>query len=629
MRKFRRGIMDFEKTAEQIYDNIGGNNNIQTYTHCATRLRLTLKDDEQADAEKIKALDGVINVVKQGGQFQVIIGNDVKYVYQAFQNLAGDTTNNSEDDQPGKSNKSIVGRVLDTIAGIFIPLVPALAGSGMIKALLTILVLFGWIDNTGQSYKILYFMSDAVFYFLPILLAHSASVKFKTNPYVSLTVGGILLHPTFVNMVAEATQNNGHISLFNLPITLTNYGSSVIPIILVIWFMSYIEPLMDRIVPKVMRIFATPMLTLLIVAPVALVVLGPLGTILGDGLANIVGWMNNYVGWLTPMLMGAFTPFLVMTGMHYAMISVGINSLAKTGMDTVAGPGMLVSNLAQGGAVLALALRTKEVKLRALATSTGISAVLGITEPALYGVTLSRRRTLVSTMIGGGLGGLFLGIMHVGRYQQVAPSIIALPSYIGGNSLNNFYYAVIGSAIAFFVGFGLQFIIGPGDEKATNEVAVDSEQTHEVISIVSPIAGDVVSLSDVPDEVFAQGMMGPGVAIMPTEGKIYAPFDATVSVLFDTHHAIGLVNRQGAEVLIHVGMDTVSLNGKGFTPHIKQGDVVKAGDLLLEVDLNYIQSQGLSIITPVLVTNQTNLDKELSITNASKVSIGDNLMTLA
>ncbi|MGL9814031.1 PTS transporter subunit EIIC [Enterococcus sp. DIV0098] len=405
--------MKYEKEAQQILHYVGGSENIKTFTHCATRLRFTLKNDDQVDESALRNLTDVIGTVNQGGQFQIIIGNDVKYVYKALQQFVKVS---DEKIPENEEHKSVLNKVLDTVAGIFVPIVPALAGSGMLKAVLAIVALLGWINTDGQTYQILNFISDAIFYFLPMLLAHSASVKFGTNPYLSITIGGILLHPTFTAMIATARETGSAIQLFGLPVTPVNYGSSVIPIILTIWFMSYVEPLVDKIVPKVTRIFSTPLITLFIVAPVALIVIGPLGTFLGDGLAGGIRWLDNYASWLIPMVIGTFTPLLVMTGMHYALISIGINSLAKFGFDTVAGPGMLVSNIAQGGAVLAVALRSKNVKLRSLGISTGISAVLGITEPALYGINLPYRKPLYSAMIGGGLGGLFLGIMGVGRY---------------------------------------------------------------------------------------------------------------------------------------------------------------------------------------------------------------------
>lgn len=628
--------MEYEKIAQEILTNIGGTENIKHFTHCATRLRLTLYDNQKPDEDKIKAIDGVVGVANQGGQFQIIIGNDVKYVYKALQGIADTSNDNSS--QESTEEKSVVNRILDTIAGIFVPIVPALAGSGMLKALLAIAALFGWISTEGQTYQILDFVSDAIFYFLPMLLAHSASVKFGTNPYLSITIGGILLHPSFTAMIETARETGTGIQLFGLPVTPAEYGSSVIPIILIIWFMSFVEPAVDKIVPKVTRIFGTPLITLFIVAPVALIIIGPLGTFLGDGLASGIEWLNGYASWLIPMIVGTFTPLLVMVGMHYALISIGINSLAASGFDTVAGPGMIVSNIAQGGAVLAVAIRTKNNQLRSLGISTGFSALLGITEPALYGINLPYRKPLISSMVGGGLGGLFLGIMNVGRFQQVPPGLLGLPSFIGEEGFSNLTYTVIGLVISFVAAFITQLFLGIDDH---GETIVDddssSEDTsseepsaidHQPQTISSPIDGEVVPLNQVNDEAFAQGLLGQGVAVLPTNGKIYAPIDGTVSAFLDSKHAIGIIGEDGAELLIHCGLDTVSLEGEGFTAYIQQGDKVKKGDLLLEMDIDFITSKGLDTTTPILITNSNEFRTIIPV-EKNEVHVGEELIEIS
>lgn len=462
--------MDYNQLSEDILRLIGGDENIQAATHCATRLRLTLKDNQKADKEKINALDGVLNVITQNGQFQIVIGNHVNKVYKAMeaQRAGGSESIQSTEFSQTKedqSSRSVGAKVLDTVSGIFVPVVPALAGAGMIKALLTILNFLGWIEPASSTYQIINFISDGTFYFLPILLAHSASVKFKTHPYVSMAIGGILLHPAFQAMVQTVRDGGEAIDFLSLPVRAVNYSSSVIPIILIIWFLSYVEPIIDRIVPGVIRIFASPMLAFLIVAPISLIVIGPLGTYMGDYLALFIEWVNSYASWLIPTMLGFFYPLIIMVGMHYALISVGINSLAQTGTEIVAGPGMLVSNIAQGGAVLALSFKTKDAKLRSLSVSTGISAVLGITEPALYGVELQNRRTLISAMLGGGIGGLYIGVMGVVRYVQVPPSLIGLTGFIGGEGMNNLMHAAIGSAIAFVSAFIIQLILGLDKKK--------------------------------------------------------------------------------------------------------------------------------------------------------------------
>lgn len=640
--------MDYNKLSQEILDLIGGEENIQTATHCATRLRLTLKYHQKADKDAVNNLESVLNVVTQGGQFQVVIGNHVNKVYKALMdqtsNLGGSTQDQvtASGDTNEEDDRGVIAKVLDTISGIFVPVVPALAGAGMVKALLTILNFAGWIDSASTTYQILNILSDATFYFLPILLAHSASVKFKTNPYVSMTIGGILLHPAFQAMVQIAREGGQAIDFIGLPVRAVNYSSSVIPIILIIWFLSYVEPLVDRIVPSVIRIFAAPMLTFLIVAPVALVVIGPLGTYMGDYLAIFIEWVNGYASWLIPTILGALYPLIIMVGMHYALISVGINSLAQTGSEVVAGPGMIVSNIAQGGAVLALSFKTKDAKLRSLSISTGISAVLGITEPALYGVELQNRRTLISAMIGGGLGGLYLGVMGVVRYVQVPPSIIGLTGFIGGEGMHNFIHAVIGTAIAFVSAFIMQLILGLDnkddaevsdvDEMVQNTVTTDkSEASFAELStpqtIYLPIEGDIVPLNEVPDQVFASGALGSGAAILPSNGRVYSPVDGEITALFPSKHAIGITTSQGMEILIHFGLDTVNLDGEGFQVEVTQGQKVISGDLLMTVDTDYIESKGFKTITPVIVTNSANYHQVDLVAQGHK-EVGDSFIVV-
>lgn len=614
--------MDNKKLALDILEHVGGEENIQTVTHCATRLRMTLRNNQKANKDAVNNLDGVISVITQNGQFQIVIGNNVNQVYKS---LLDQTNLDQRSDSDVKTNDSAndqgrVAKVLDIISGIFVPIIPVLAGSGMLKAFLIILSFVGWLNPETQTYQLLNIISDAGFYFLPLLLAHSASIKFKTHPYVSMAIGGVLLHPSFQAMIQTAKETSGSIELFGLPVGLVSYSSSVIPIILVIWALSYIEPVVDRIVPSVLRIFGAPFIIFLLVSPIALIVIGPLGAYLGDGLAFVLGWIDGYASWLIPTIVGAFTPLLVMVGMHYALVSVGINSLANSGFESIAGPGMLVSNIAQGGAVLALSLKTKDKKMKSLSLSTGISAILGITEPALYGVQLQNRRTLISAMIGGGVGGLFLGVMRVVRYVQVPPSIIGLTGFIGGEGLSNLYFAIIGSIIAFIVGFMMQLILGMDKketsrlEQVTNDFDEEIEKTenntdNEVrkldkpMTVNAPLKGQAVQLSEVPDEVFASGALGQGGAIKPSDGKVYAPFDGEITAQFPTNHAIGLTSNEGVEVLIHCGLETVSLNGEGFTVHVQQGQSVKTGDLLLTMDLDYIRTHDLDTITPIIVTN--------------------------
>ncbi|RGC52382.1 beta-glucoside-specific PTS transporter subunit IIABC [Absiella sp. AM29-15] len=590
--------MTEKELASTLLMLVGGKQNIVAVEHCMTRLRFNLKDSSQADTQKILNIQGIISVVDKGGQYQIVIGNTVKDVYKEFIKL-GDFQNNEISDE----KKGIVNKILDTISGIFIPIVPALAGAGMLKALLALLTMLKVVAPDSQTYQFLNFMGDSVFYFMPIIIAASASKKFHVNQFVAMGIGAILMHPTFMNMIAVAKESQTGLGIFGLPVSLVSYSSSVIPIILAIWFMSYVEPITDRYMPKSIRIFMTPLITMLVVGIATLVAIGPLGNICGQLLGDAIGMLNHYVSWLVPLLVGTFTPLMVMTGMHYGLIPIGINLLATTGFDTVAGPGMMVSNIAQGGASLAVAFRCKNTEIKSLAASAGISAVCGITEPAMYGISLRFKKPLIAAMIGGGAAGLFIGIMGVGRYAQVSPGLFALPSFLGEKGISNLIYAIIGCAIAFIVSFIISFILGIDEPKEDVKLNEQKEIKLDDEEIFAPLKGQVISLDKVNDSVFSSGSLGKGMAIIPSEGKIYAPADGTISAFFETGHAIGVTSKHGAEILIHVGIDTVNLKGKYFYPKVKQNEQVKKGELLLEFDLNKMKEEGYDCTTMIIVTN--------------------------
>jgi len=621
--------MDYKKTASQILEKVGGEKNVLSVGHCATRLRFNLKDSSLADTEGLKKLSGVVGVVNKGGQYQVVIGNDVQNVHRALQELGSF----DEDGQAESSEKKgVINTALDTIAGIFFPIVPALAGAGMIKALLAILSAMKILTAASPTYRFLNFFGDAAFYFLPVLIASSASKKFKTNQFVAISLGAILLHPTFIAMVNTAKADKVALEFIGLNVPLVSYGSSVIPIILIIWFSSYVERLAEKIVPKVLALFAVPMLTLLITAPVALIAIAPLGNYLGIGLGSAIESIYAVAPWLVPTLVGALTPFMVMTGMHYGLIPIGINSLATTGIDKIAGPGMLVSNIAQGGASLAVAFRAKNPEVKQLASSVGFTAVLGITEPAMYGISLRFKKPLYAAMSGGALGGLFLGLFGVGRYAQVAPGLLALPSYIGPDGFRPMILAAIGCLIAFASSFAISFVLGIDEPEVTtptkDTVEFDSSSSLKDDIVYAPIKGDAVELSTVNDSAFAEGIIGKGLAIKPEVGEVFAPIDGTVAALFDTNHAIGIKGNNGSEILIHIGIDTVKLNGRHFTAFVKKDQQVKKGDLLMKFDMKKIAEEGYDMTTPVLITNPSDYAEILSITG-KPVAPGDAIIKLA
>ncbi len=454
--------MNYRELAENIIENIGGKENVNQVVHCATRLRFRLKDEAKAKTDVLKKTKGVLSVINAGGQYQIVIGTDVALVYQEVIDLGGFETQAQVPDDETKSknkNQSKLSSALEFIASIFQPIIPPITAGGLVKAVMALLVTLNLLDKTTQTYSLLSAFADAPFYFLPVLLASSAAKRFKCNQYVAMALGGILIYPSFISMVSEAKAAGTGIAMFGIPITLASYSSSVIPIILGVWFMSYVEKFMNKISPKAIKFFSVPMVSLVVSGVVTLSVLGPIGTWVGNILAAFFTWLNATAGWAVPTLVGTLSPLLVMTGTHYGLIPIGVNNLATTGFDTVVGPGMLASNVAQGAAGFAVAIRSKNKQTKELAASAGLTGVLGITEPVLYGINLKFVYPLVGAMIGGCAGGLYMGLMGTGRYAAGSPGLLVLPGYIGGEGMTNFTNACIGTGVAMVVSFVATYIL--------------------------------------------------------------------------------------------------------------------------------------------------------------------------
>lgn len=453
--------MDYKQLAAVILEKVGGKENVDKVLHCATRLRFTLKDVDKADTDALKKTKGVLSVINAGGQYQVVIGPDVPQVYQevvALGNFEIAKPVDASADEP-KKKQSKLSSVLEYIASMFQPIIPAITGAGLLKALMALGTVTGLLDSASQTYIILNAIADSAFYFLPILLGSSAAKTFKCNQYVAMALGGVLVYPGFVDLINSAKDAGTSVSLFGLPVTLASYSSSVVPILLGVWFMSVIEHAVQKISPKAVKFFTVPLASLLAAGVVTILALGPIGTWIGNLIAAFFSWLNANAGWAVPTLVGALNPLLVMTGTHYGLIPIGINNLATAGFDTVVGPGMLTSNVAQGAAGLAVGLRTRNKDTKQLAMSAGLTGVLGITEPVLYGVNLKFIYPLISAMIGGGVGGLYLGITGVGRYASGSPGLLVLPAYIGGDSMANLVNACIGTVIAMVVSFVVCYVL--------------------------------------------------------------------------------------------------------------------------------------------------------------------------
>src|SRR5699024_10246485 len=496
-------MANYKQKADYIIENVGGKENINSVVHCMTRLRFKLKDKDLAHKEEIEAMDEVQGVRYQGGQFQVIIGADVPHVHrEIMKQVQPGGVDLQIDDADDEEEGSWINRILGGITEIFQPIIPVISGSGMIKALLALLNVFSLLDTESTTYVLISTFSDAAFYFLPILLAFTSARKFKTSPYIAAIVTAILIHPNFIGLVG----GEAAITYFGLPVRALGYGSSVIPPILITWAQSYIERVVNKYTPNTVKVFLAPMLVILITAPLGLIVFGPLGSIVGDMLFYVFDFFNNEARWVIPVLMGTFTPLFVMTGMHLSFMPVQLTQYATLGYGTLLGPGMLASNLSQAGASFAVALRTKDQKMKALAVSAGTSAIFGISEPALYGVTMKLKRPLWIVMISGGVAGIWAGLTNMRTYASSVAGVTALPVYIT-EDVSNGFNAIVCIIIALIVCFVMTYLFGI--EKVDAKEDVNSTGTLSVgeETIASPLTGQVVNISQVNDEVFTQNIM--------------------------------------------------------------------------------------------------------------------------
>lgn len=621
---------DYGRSAETLIQALGGKENITRVFHCMTRLRFYVKDRSRIDEAAIKKLPEISGVNWHQDQFQVIAGNEVNEMYAEL--VKREIPNDDSDSvQESGGKKGIGSAVIDSITGCMTPMIPALTAAGMIKVILTLLTTFKLVSDQSSSYQVISFIGDAAFYFMPFLIAANAAKVFKVNQSLAMIIAGVFLHPNFAAMMASGDP----ITLFSIPVTPMTYSYSVIPVILMVWIMSYIVKLVDKITPRIVKLILHPTLVILISAPIAIIVVGPLGGIIGDGLAVAIEFLSAKLGFIIVGILSAAFPFIVMTGMHHALTPIGLNAVA-TGGDTLIFVSQVCSNVAQGGASLAVAVRSKNKNMKQLASASGISALMGITEPALYGVTLKLKRPVIAAAIAAGIGGIVGGLLQVTLY--IAQNcLLAVPAFIGDKGMTNFFYGLLMIAISFAGAFILTLIFGFKDdaeeeEETPVEKPAAKENTKplvEKIQILSPVTGTVKDITEVPDQTFAEKMLGEGMAVIPAEGRVYAPADGTVVNIMDTKHGIMFRTAQGAEVLIHIGLETVNLNGKHFTSYVKDGAEVKAGELLVEFDIDEIKKAGYDTITPVVVTNMNDYIRAVGMMKSGEqIGHGECLLTI-
>lgn len=591
--------MKYEETMKQLVEALGGKENISGLSHCTTRLRFILKDKSKVNEKKVRNNPDVKGIADSAGQYQVIIGTSVDKAYKV---IVADTGIGESQAPKEKDNRNIGAKIIDAVNGVMAPLVPAVIGCSMIKLLLVLLPQLGVLSTEGMTYSFLKIMGDGGFYFLPLLVAASAAKKFGTNPYISLAATAILVHPDFVTMV-----NNGvAMSMFKVPVTSLSYSYSVIPAITLIWIMSYIEKLVDKITPEITKNFLSPLLTLFISGFLAFTIVGPIGGWAGNLLSVGVMYAYEHFSWLSVAFIGAFWEVMVMFGMHHVFTPIIISALASTGFEGLVMVGALGANLAQGGASLAVAMKSKNQRIKQEAGACGIATLVGgITEPTLYGITLPLKKPMYASMIAGGVAGLFAGLMKVVAYSSAAPALVTTVQYLNGSTK-----AIIGVAGTCVIAIALSFILtcafgfeDPVDEDEEEEDNAGKITVKGTEIVASPLTGKVIPLAEVKDNVFSQEVLGKGMAVVPEDGKLVSPVDGKILVHPDSKHCIGMMSDDGIELLIHVGMDTVELNGKPFVSHVKAGDVVKKGDLLLEIDIDAIKKAGYDVTTPVIVGN--------------------------
>lgn len=592
--------MDYKTIAKEILDLIGDSKNVATLEHCSTRLRFGLVDKSVVNVEKIKKIKGVMGVV-DGSQFQIVIGNNVVEVYDELLKIC--PLNGNQVTEAKKDDRKLGAKLLEFVISVFQPLVPAIAGAGVLKSVLLLLSMFGLLASDSSIYTALVAISDATFYFLPIMVAVTTANTLKSNRLVAVAAVGYLLLPATTTALADG------MTLFGFAVKNITYSSQVFPAILCVIFLSLMERGFNKISPKAIRIFFVPMMSLAITIPVTLLILGPLGYNVGTLFTAAILALYAKLGFVALGLLAAILPFMIATGMHKTLLPYAITTYGQLGYEALYMPASLAHNISESGACFAVALKSKDENLKQTALSAGISALMGITEPALYGVTLQNKKAMIGVVLSGAISGMLMGLFVVKAFIVVGPGLASMSMFVDAANGSNFMYACIGFAVALLGSFIITFVLWKdSDSDVEEDVAVFeelSEEEKEVNILVSPLNGKAVDLGSVSDEMFASKTLGDGIAIVPADGKLYAPCDAEVVMLFETKHAIGLRTSNGAEILIHIGVNTVSMEGVGFTAFVKQNDKVKEGDLLIEFDLDAIKEKNLDPTVMVVNSNST------------------------
>lgn len=602
-------------TAKQILD-IVGKDNITYVTHCATRLRFNVKNEEIVNLKAIDKVEGVLKSQFKSGQLQVVIGAKVEGVFNEvikMVDLSGDVKI-----EKTEHKKNIVSRIVETISGCFGPVIPVLIGCGMVKSITSILTALNIINTSNGGYQILALVGDLLFYFFPFFLAVSAAKKFKTNEFLAVALAGAMFYPTIMNGALNAAETGvTSMSFFGLPILFINYKSTIIPIIISVWVMSYVYKFANKIIPDTFKVLFVPMIVLFIMIPLELIVIGPFGTYVGKGVARVVTFLYGINGVIGSFLFGTFRPLLIILGMHYSITPINTQLIAEYRYSVIS-PANLTGNLAQAGACLAVFILLKNKNSKSNAFTSGVTALFGVTEPAMFGFNLKYKKPMICAMVAGGIGAAYMNFFGGGATAVILPGLLALPTYIA----DSYIHVIISVIISIVVAFVGTLVLGV-DEETYEETEKTVLNEVKKTNMSQPVKGKAIPLNEIKDDAFASGALGEGFGVIPEEGIVYSPFDGTVEMIFPTKHAIGLKSKEGIEVLIHIGLDTINLNGEGFETFVKDKQNIKKGDKLIEFDINNIEEKGYDTTVCVVVTNSgdyssvktdfTNFDKVLCV----------------
>ncbi|MGX4686825.1 beta-glucoside-specific PTS transporter subunit IIABC [Vagococcus sp. JNUCC 83] len=616
--------MTYRGFNEKIVNLIGGKENIKAVVHCMTRLRFTLVDEDKADTEKIKAVDGVIDVVNNNVAYQIIVGTHVNDVYVDLMDYLGMNKDDNQSVEPEKK-KGIIKSILDVVSESMTPILEPIICAGLLAALLSIISLVGLVSPDSPTYQIFSALQTAVFYFLPVLMAMSSAKRLGASPYLAVALA--------VTLVSEQINGVEGLGVFGINLPQITYSNSFIPILIAVWFMGRVTKFLKKVIPSTLHYFLNPLLIMLITLPATLLVFGPIGYYIGEGIIQFFNLLMEYVGsWFVMMLYSALQPFIIMLGAGNFIMPVVATLISANGFDPAFISSATISDIAVGGAMLGYFLRAKKTQQKQLFGTVTVSAILGVTEPAIYGVFLKFRRPFIAVMIGGGLGGLFAGLTGVKAYS-VAWGLMGLPSYIGENGdFKNFWFMIIAVVISFVVSTVAAYLLGIPSEKEENEIkesnkADKTNTTLESIQVVSVASGATVKLADVSDKAFSSEAMGKGVGIISNANDIFSPVDGTIEVLFPTKHAIGIKSDEGVEILIHIGIDTVQLDGKYFDMIINSGDTVNKGQKLGTVDFEGLKKEGYDPTIMCIITN-TNDYLDVIPTNKEMISYDEGLLNI-